>query len=114
MTTAPQPSDEADWARSERIKQAAEAVMGRETPDIGWMTGECGHSFLAMFGAAQTKLQMKYLRRGMDPEEAKRSVSHEILLLAFDLGMRVGKEVAAADQMREMFGDDDPFKGLDL
>lgn len=112
MTTAPEPSDETDWAKSEKIKAAAESVMGRETPEIGWMTGECQHSFLAMFYAAQTKLQMKYLREGLPPEEAKKRVSQDVVLLAFDLGLRAGRDLAGADALRDMFGGEDPFKDL--
>lgn len=113
MTALPNEPDPVDWGLSSQVEAAMEKVMAStEPPNIRWMTGELGHKLLAAFSACHTSLFMQAMREGLSKEEAQQAVAFQVPLLAFDLGRRIGADMAGAQAMREMFGGEDPFSGL--
>ncbi|GAB3863531.1 hypothetical protein GCM10028801_31380 [Nocardioides maradonensis] len=99
------PEPEADWARSEQIKQAIDKVLELDPPDIAWMTGELGNALLSANYSAYTMMQMELIKRGVHPAEAQQSAQQQAPLLIFQLGLQVGTELESTRAMRELFGE---------
>lgn len=95
-----------DEKKCERIDTVVGQIMETNPPDIGWMNGELAHRLLQTFEAGRTRFFMQLLREGLDKEEAKRQVAMQIPLIALDLGVKIGTELEAARQLREMFGEE--------
>lgn len=101
--------DEVDPALNVAITAAMQKTMGTERITVGWMTAETGHHINAAMHAAHSSIQMAMMREGLTQAQAEGHAKEQLLLLAFELGRRVGREMEATRQMKEMFGDDFDF-----
>lgn len=98
----------ADHEKSHDVSQAVGKIMETQPPNIGWMEGELAHKLLAAFNGGRTLMFMQLMREGLEKPEAEEQVSLQLPLLAFDLGMKIGKEMQEVQQMRDLFGDTPP------
>lgn len=94
-----------DPKRSEAVLEACAKVMELEPPDVGWMTAEAAEKLNSIIHAAYTYVQMELLKRQVPPDEAQREAAMQAPLLAFQLGMQVGRELEVNRALREMFGE---------
>lgn len=81
-------------------------IMESERVTIDWMTGELGNQINSAMHAAYQSLQMQMMREGLEPAASEQLANMQLLLLAFELGRKVGLDQAGAQMMREMLGDD--------
>lgn len=98
--------DDVDEGLCIRVDQSYRKVMETQRVEISWMTGELANHINAAMHAAFTSLQMQMLREGLEPAAAEQLARQQLLLMAFELGRRVGEEMAGADMLRDMLGDD--------
>lgn len=97
--------DEVDPAMNVAITAAMQKCMETERITVGWMTGETGNHINMAMSAAHSSIQMAMMRQGLKQDQAQHHAGKQMLLLAFELGRRVGTEMEAARAMKEMFGD---------
>ena len=97
-----------DEQKCQTIDEVVRRTMATDPPNIGWMNGDLAHRLLAAFNGGRTLFFMQLMKQGLSKEEAEEQVAMQLPLLAFDLGLKVGMEHAAVQQMRDMFGEDPP------
>lgn len=98
--------DDVDDALCIRVQQSYQKVMETQRIEIKWMSGELANHLNVAMSAAYTSLQMEMLREGLEPKAAEELAKQQILLMAVELGRRIGEEMAGADMLRDMLGDD--------
>lgn len=108
--TPNEPEARLDMNECERVDQTIARLMETSPPNIGWMSQELAQKLLSAHSGARTLMMMSLLRAGMPKEQAEQQANLQAPLLLFDLGLRVGKDMADpfAQQMRDMFGGDEP------
>ena len=97
-----------DEKKCHDVNEVVGKTMETDPPNIQWMSGDLANRLLAAFNGGRTLMFMQLMRSGLEKEEAEHQVNLQLPLLAFDLGVKVGAEMAAVQQMRDMFGDTPP------